>query len=121
MADTRTKGVTIAALIFRRSWSRRRKSRVRRSEESEICGYALAGHPFALSRRGLSAQGEFRVNKSGPMALASIFARGLRRPPNAPEGSAASGKALGEKGARRLQLSHTDYTFCAKCIWQAKN
>jgi Mg2+-importing ATPase len=36
------------------------------------------------------------VNKSGSIALTSIFARGRRRPPDAPEGSAASGKALGE-------------------------
>ena len=36
------------------------------------------------------------MNKSGSIALTSIFARGRRRPPDAPEGSAASGKALGE-------------------------
>jgi Mg2+-importing ATPase len=36
------------------------------------------------------------LNKSGSIALTSIFARGRRRPPDAPEGSAASGKALGE-------------------------
>jgi P-type Mg2+ transporter len=36
------------------------------------------------------------VNKSGSIALTSIFARGRHRPPNVPEGSASSGKALGE-------------------------
>ncbi|HEX7566078.1 MAG TPA: cation-transporting P-type ATPase, partial [Bradyrhizobium sp.] len=36
------------------------------------------------------------MNKPGPIALTSIFARGRQRPPDAPEGSAASGKALGE-------------------------
>ena len=36
------------------------------------------------------------MNKSGSIALTSIFAGGRRRPPNVPEGSAASGKALGE-------------------------
>jgi P-type Mg2+ transporter len=36
------------------------------------------------------------VNKSGSIALTSIFARGQHRPPNVPEGSAASGIALGE-------------------------
>jgi hypothetical protein len=36
------------------------------------------------------------VNKSVPIALTSIFTRGRRRPPDAPEGAAASGKALGE-------------------------
>jgi len=36
------------------------------------------------------------VNKSGPIAPTSIFARGQRRPPAGPEGAAASGKALGE-------------------------
>jgi Mg2+-importing ATPase len=36
------------------------------------------------------------VNKPGPIALTSIFARGRQRPPDAPEGAAASGKALGE-------------------------
>jgi hypothetical protein len=36
------------------------------------------------------------VNSSGPMALTSIFANWPRRPQDAPEGSAASGKTLGE-------------------------
>jgi Mg2+-importing ATPase len=36
------------------------------------------------------------VNKSVPIAITSIFARGRRRPLDAPEGTAASGKALGE-------------------------
>jgi hypothetical protein len=36
------------------------------------------------------------VNKSVPIALTSIFTRGRRRPLDAPEGAAASGKALGE-------------------------
>jgi len=36
------------------------------------------------------------VNKSGPIAPTSIFARGQRRPPAGPEGAGASGKALGE-------------------------
>ncbi|MGA6966774.1 MAG: cation-transporting P-type ATPase [Xanthobacteraceae bacterium] len=36
------------------------------------------------------------MNKSGSIALTSIFARGRHRPPNVPEGSASSGKALGE-------------------------
>jgi Mg2+-importing ATPase len=36
------------------------------------------------------------VNKPGPIALTSIFARGRQRPADAPEGAAASGKALGE-------------------------
>ena len=36
------------------------------------------------------------MNKPGPIAPTSIFARGRQRPPDAPEGAAASGKALGE-------------------------
>jgi len=36
------------------------------------------------------------VNKPGPIALTSIFAYARRPPANAPEGSAASGKVLGE-------------------------
>ena len=36
------------------------------------------------------------MNKSVPIAITSIFARGRRRPLDAPEGTAASGKALGE-------------------------
>ena len=36
------------------------------------------------------------MNKPASIALTSIFARGQRQPPNVPEGSAASGKALGE-------------------------
>ena len=36
------------------------------------------------------------MNKSVPIALTSIFTRGRRRPLDAPEGAAASGKALGE-------------------------
>jgi len=41
-------------------------------------------------------KGDVRVNKSVPIALTSIFTRGRRRPLDAPEGAAASGKALGE-------------------------
>ena len=40
-------------------------------------------------------KGDVRVNKSVSIALTSIFARGRGRP-DAPEGAAASGKALGE-------------------------
>ena len=36
------------------------------------------------------------MNKSGLIALTSIFARGRRRPPDAPEGLVTSGKVLGE-------------------------
>ena len=67
----------------------------RRSEEPEIYRCARVGHLFSLSPLDPSAQGDVCLNKSGPIAPTSIFAPGQRRPPDIPEGSAASGKVLG--------------------------
>src|SRR5665647_2341989 len=54
------------------------------------CTKKLAGQHLHLGK------GDVRVNQSGPIAPTSIFAHEQRRPPDASEGAAASGKALGE-------------------------